>query len=135
MSTKTLLVLAAGSLLAAVPASAHHSFAAEFDRDRPITITGEVTLLEWTNPHARLYVDETNDEGGVVRWDLELGPPTILMREGWRRDSLVPGTVVTVDAFESRTETHVASVRTVALPDGRRVFAGDAFDTTAPPPE
>lgn len=135
MRTKAFLVLAAAGLVARMPASAHHSFAAEFDAEQPVTVTGEVTLLEWTNPHARLYVDETNDDGDVVSWDLELGPPTVLMRDGWRRDSLEPGMVVTVNAFRSRTQTHVASVRTVALPDGRRVFAGDAFDTTAPPPE
>ena len=119
------------SLAAAMTASAHHSFAAEYDRDRPITITGKVTLLEWTNPHARLYVEALDESGETVGWDLELGPPNNLMRLGWRRDSLLPGTEVTVEGFRSRTDEHVANARTVKLSDGRQVFAGSSFDTTA----
>jgi hypothetical protein len=117
-------------LLGSTDLTAHHSFAAEFDRDRPVTITGKVTSLEWTNPHARLYVDEIDEAGEVVHWDLELGPPNGLMRLGWRRDSLLPGTVVTVQGFRSRTEAFVANARTVKLSDGREVFAGSSFDTT-----
>lgn len=109
-------------------ASAHHSFQAEYDRDKSVTITGTVTELEWTNPHARLYVDEVDDNGDVVHWDLELGPPTALMRLGWRRDSLQPGTIVTVSGFLSRTEAHVANARTVKLADGREAFVGSALD-------
>jgi hypothetical protein len=111
-------------------ASAHHSFSAEYDRDRPITLTGTVTLLEWTNPHARLYIDAPNDAGEIVNWDLELGPPNNLMRQGWRRDSLLAGTVVTVNGFRSRIDPYVANARTVTLSDGREVFAGSSFDTT-----
>jgi len=130
MSTRTLVFLLAGSLLgAAVPALAHHSFAAEYDRDQPITITGKVTKLEWTNPHARVYVEAVNEDGEAIEWDLELGPPTVLMRNGWRRDSLKPGTEVTVDGFRSRTEPRVANARTVKLADGRQVFVGSSFDT------
>ena len=114
-------------------ALAHHSFFAEYDRELPVTITGTVTLLEWTNPHARLYVDAPGDDGEVVHWNLELGPPNGLMRLGWRRDSLVPGTVVTVEGFRSKTEDNVANARTVTLSDGREVFAGSSFDTTTPP--
>jgi len=117
-------------LTATLPALAHHSFAAEYDRDRPVTVTGKVMLLEWTNPHARLYVEAIDENGERVEWDLELGPPNGLMRLGWRRDSLVPGTEVTVEGFRSRTEPHVANARTVKLRDGREVFAGSSFDTT-----
>jgi len=122
--------LALGLALAAGAALAHHSFSAEYDADRPITLTGTVTLLEWTNPHARLYIDAPDDSGEVVNWDLELGPPNGLMRQGWRRDSLQPGTVVTVNGFRSKTQPHVANARTVKLSDGREVFAGSSFDTT-----
>jgi hypothetical protein len=117
-------------LLSSAEIRAHHSFAAEYDREQPITVTGTVTLLEWTNPHARLYVDAVDESGETVHWDLELGPPNGLMRLGWRRDSLLPGTEVTVEGFRSRTEPHVANARTVKLSDGREVFAGSSFDTT-----
>ena len=117
-------------LAASFEARAHHSFAAEYDRDRPVTVTGKVTMLEWTNPHARLYVDALDENGETVHWDLELGPPNGLMRLGWRRDSLVPGTEVTVEGFRSRTEEFVANARSVKLADGRQVFVGSSFDTT-----
>ena len=128
------LMIRAGALLlagaaVAIPAIAHHSFAAEYDADRPITLTGTVTLLEWTNPHARLYIDAPGDDGETINWDLELGPPTALMRQGWRRDSLVPGQVVTVEGFRHRDRSDVANARSVTLDDGRRVFAGSSFDT------
>jgi len=126
------MILAAGCALAfgALSASAHHSFSAEYDRERPVTVTGTVTLLEWTNPHARLYVDAVGEDGATQHWDLELGPPNGLMRLGWRRDSLQPGTEVTVEGFRSRTEPFVANARTVKLSDGREVFTGSSFDTT-----
>lgn len=123
-------VIAGGSVLAGAAALSHHSFFAEYDRELPVTITGTVTLLEWTNPHARLYIDAPDENGEIVNWDLELGPPNGLMRLGWRRDSLVAGTVVTVEGFRSKTEDNVANARTVTLSDGREVFAGSSFDTT-----
>lgn len=111
---------------------AHHSFEAEFDRDRPLTLTGTVTAVEWTNPHARFYVDAPDPEDPeeeVVHWDFELGPPNGLMRRGWSRNSLRPGHVVTVTGFRSKTAAHIANARTVTLSDGREVFAGSSFDT------
>ena len=132
MNMRTLALLAASCCLisAGTPAVAHHSFAAEYDRDRPITISGTVTMLEWTNPHARLYVDALNEDGEVVHWDLEMGPPNGLMRLGWRRDSLPAGTEVTVSGFRSRTVENIANARTITLSDGREVFTGSSFDTT-----
>jgi hypothetical protein len=118
------------ALLPAVPAIAHHSFAAEYYADRPVELTGTVTLLEWTNPHARLYIDVTDENGNTVNWDCELGPPNGLMRNGWRRDSLQPGQVVTISGFLSRLAPNAANARTVKLADGRQVFAGSSFDTT-----
>lgn len=122
------------AMLVLSQAGAHHSFQAEYDADQPITLTGTVTELEWTNPHARLYINVEGDDGEVINWDLELGPPTALMRQGWRRDSLVPGTTVTVEGFLSREEPRVANARSVTLADGRRVFAGSSFDTQSPAP-
>jgi hypothetical protein len=131
MNRPALFAVAAGlSLLAAAgPARAHHSFAAEFDRNRTITVTGTVQRLEWTNPHARIYVEGTDETGKTQLWDFELGPPNGLMRNGWRRDSLQTGHKVTVNGFRSKTSSHIANARTVTLADGRQVFAGSSFDT------
>ena len=122
------LVAAAVAIASTMPASAHHAFAAEFDRDKPITLTGSVTKLEWTNPHARIYIDVKDEKGNVVNWDFELGPPNGLMRRGWNRNSLRQGHVVTINGFLSKTQPHVANARTVKLADGRQVFAGSSFD-------
>ena len=130
MKAKAILVVSA--LLLADSGAAHHSFAAEYYADRPVELTGTVTLLEWTNPHARIYIDVTDEAGNTVNWDCELGPPNGLMRQGWRRDSLQPGQVVTISGFLSRLAPNAANARTVKLPDGRQVFAGSSFDTTEP---
>jgi len=116
----------------AADAEAHHSFSAEFDVERPITLTGTVSKLEWTNPHARIYVDVEDENGNKVTWDFELGPPNNLMRLGWSSRSLRQGQVVTIEGFLSKFDPYVANARTVRLPDGRRIFAGSSFDTTAP---
>jgi hypothetical protein len=130
MNRQALFAVASGLLLlaAVVPVYAHHSFAAEFDRNRTITVTGKVQKVEWTNPHARVYVEGTDETGKTQLWDFELGPPNGLMRNGWRRDSLQTGHEVTVEGFRSKTSTHVANARSVKLPDGRQVFAGSSFD-------
>ena len=122
------LVACVAVTVSAMPASAHHAFAAEFDRDKPITLTGTVTKLEWTNPHARIYIDVKDEKGNVVNWDFELGPPNGLMRRGWNRNSLRQGHVVTINGFLSKTTPRVANARTVKLSDGREVFAGSSFD-------
>jgi hypothetical protein len=131
MNRPFLFVVAAASALmaATVPTYAHHSFAAEFDRDKTITVTGTVQKVEWTNPHARLYVEGKDETGKMQTWDFELGPPNGLMRNGWNRNSLKPGHEVTVTGFRSKTSTVVANARAVKLPDGRQVFAGSSFDT------
>ena len=105
-------------------APAHHAFAAEFDRNQPIHFTGTVTKLEWTNPHARLYVDAPDADGNIVNWNLEMGSPNTMMRNGWRRDSLKAGDIVTIDGWRARNHPHVGNISTVMLPDGKQVFAG-----------
>lgn len=133
---KSSFITAAGvALLAAataVPVGAHHSFAAEYDSTKSIKVTGEVVRLEWTNPHARVVVDGPDENGVKKEWDFELGPPTTLMRRGWNRNSLKPGTIITVEGFRSKDEPSTANARTVKLSDGRQVFAGSSFDTQAP---
>lgn len=135
MTARALVACAAIPGLALIfvsPNHAHHSFDAEFDRNRTLTVTGTVTEVEWTNPHARFYVDAPDPEdpdGETVNWDFELGPPNGLMRRGWTRNSLQPGHLVTVTGFRSKTARHIANARTVTLSDGRQVFAGSSFDT------
>jgi hypothetical protein len=129
MHRRLLGIAAVLALLAAtVPLAAHHSFAAEFDANRPLTVTGTVVRLEWTNPHARLVI-EAEENGKTVTWDFELGPPNGLMRNGWTRNSLKQGHTVTISGFHSKTQPHIANARTVKLADGRQVFAGSSFET------
>lgn len=134
MRSTCLVVWVAVACGAAFEAAAHHSFSAEYDRDKPVTLTGTVTKLEWTNPHARIYIDVKDAAGLVANWDFELGPPNGLMRQGWNRNSLQAGHIVTISGFLSKEEPHVANARSVNLPDGRQVFAGSSFDTSAAAP-
>ena len=132
MNARYWFVLTAGItlVLTAVPALAHHAFAAEFDRQKPVTITGTVTKVEWANPHARFYVDAKDEAGKVNNWDFELGSPNGLMRRGWTRNSLKIGDTVTVTGWRAKNAPHVANAGTVTLADGKKVFAGSSIDTT-----
>ena len=125
---RTLFTVAGLTWAGATAVQAHHSFAAEYDRDRTITVTGVVQKLEWTNPHARIYVEGKDEKGKLQVWDFELGPPNGLMRNGWNRNSLKQGHQVVVEGFRSKLSDKVANARTVKLPDGRQVFAGSSFD-------
>ena len=117
---------AAGLLLAVAPMMAHHSFAAEFDGQKPVDLVGTVTKVDWVNPHSWVYIDVKGEDGTVANWGLETGPPNVLYRMGWRKDTLKPGDSIKVRGFMAKDGSHTVAAREITTPDGRKLFAGSA---------
>jgi hypothetical protein len=124
MRAKMLTVMAGGFMMAAVPMLAHHSFSAEYDRAKTVQLKGTVTKVEWMNPHARFYLDVKDDGGKVVNWEFELGSPNGLMRQGWTRNSLKVGDVVSVNGSQAKDGSNLVNANNVAFENGKRVLGG-----------
>ena len=123
---KTLAVATVGAslLLAAVPAWAHHAFAAEFDAKKPVHLEGTVTKVELINPHAWIHVDAKNADGTMTSWMVEAGSPNVLLRRGFTKTSVAPGTPVIVEGYQSKDGSNRANGRDITLPNGQKLFLG-----------
>jgi hypothetical protein len=126
--SRILCAAAAALLLATIRISAHHAFAAEYDENKLVIVSGTVTGFKWTNPHAWLYVDGKDESDKVTSWSFEMGSPNGLLHRGWRQTDLNKGDQVTVAGYRAKNGRNVANARTVNLPDGRKLFGG--FQTT-----
>ena len=115
-----------GLLVLGASVQAHHAFSAEFDANKPVRLAGKITKMEWINPHSWMHLDVEKDDGTVESWMIEAGPPGALVRRGWSRDSVIPGTAVLVEGYQALDGAFRANGRDVTFPDGRRLFAGSS---------
>ncbi len=125
-SSSSARLIVAAVLVATTPAAAHHAFSAEFDASKPVKLRGKITKVEWVNPHAWIHLDVTNDDGTMDSWMIEAGPTGALVRRGWKKDSVKPGTEVLVEGYRAIDDALRANGRDVTFPDGRRLFAGSS---------
>ena len=126
------LLAIAGVIAAATPLLAHHSFVAEFDGKKLLTLVGRVTKIDWTNPHAFIYIDVTDDQGTTANWGVELEPPNAQLRAGWKRTAVSVGDQLTINGYASKDGSKRVNARAVQLSDGRSIFAGSPGDPDAP---
>ncbi len=120
------VVFAIAVLAAPAPIAAHHAFSAEFDADMPVVLEGVVTRMEWVNPHAWIHIDVEKDDGSTEAWMVEGGAPNALLRRGFTKNSLVPGTVIVVDGYQAIDGSNRANGRNLTLPDGTHLFMGSS---------
>lgn len=132
-NARAFLIATCAVLLGSGSASAHHSFAAEFDAEKPLTLKGTVVKWEMINPHGWITIDVPGPDGKTVQWMVETSNPNGLMRLGWTKHSLKPGDQITVDAYQAKDGSNTANAARVTLADGRKVFAGVAGTPSGPP--
>jgi hypothetical protein len=133
INAKVIFILVCGVVLISIRVQAHHSFAAEFDIDKPVKLQGVLTRMDWVNPHGWIYVDVKEADGTVVNWAIEAGGPTALLRRGLRKTDFPVGSEVMVDGYRAKSGAPRANGRTVTFKDGRNFFLG-ASDTPGAPP-
>ncbi len=129
MRTKVVVAvagLALSFMVTAVSMSAHHAFAAEFDANKPLTMQGTVTKMEWTNPHVWLHMDVKRPDGKVENWAFEAGTPNVLFRRGFTKNSLLPGTVIKIDGYQAKDGSRRANGRDITFEDGKKLFMGSS---------
>jgi hypothetical protein len=135
MRAKYTIFAAASLLLAAIPVLAHHSFAAEFDSTKPITLEGKFIKMDWVNPHSWIHLSALNKETGKIEtWDVETGPPNTLYRNGWRKDAIKEGEEIMVTGTLAKNGSNTVNARSVKTPDGRTLLAGSSEGNTGVPP-
>jgi hypothetical protein len=130
MRTRVFVVVAGiaciGLLVAAVPVKAHHAFAAEYDAGRPVKLQGAVEKMEWINPHAWIHVNVRTKDGKVEKWMIEAGAPNALLRRGWNKNSLLPGTEIVVEGYQAKDGANRANGRDITFTDGKKLFVGSS---------
>jgi hypothetical protein len=131
MRLKLFLVLIGGGLLLTRTVDAHHAFSAEFDSERPIELKGVVTMMEWTSPHAWIHIDVKNPDGSISKWEIEGSSPNALIRRGFSKQSLLPGTEIVVGGYQAKDRSNRANGRDITFPDGTKLFVGSS-NTGAP---